>query len=160
MKLKHRHRLRRKEVAHFRDILKESLGVDTFEETDPVDRASTLDYDVLIHKGQIMCLIFDEVPFLSIRGILNYGAESSFVTVDMGAVPYVINGADIMSPGIVDLDKTLKEGDIAWVRDITHSKPLAIVRLSKSPDEILNEKKGKAALNIHYVGDKLWTILD
>jgi PUA domain protein len=78
-----------------------------------------------------------------------------YVVVDMGAIPYVCNGADIMAPGIKEMEH-FNEGGIVVVRDITHRKALAIGKALKSSTEIEASKKGKVIQNLHYVGDKLW----
>ena len=132
------------------------MGVTPFDENVPLDRATATGFDVLLIRNSVVGLIFDDVPILSIRGILEYGATKGHVTVDMGAVPYVVNGADIMAPGIVDGDQGLKKGSLAWVRDENNEKPLAIVRLLDDLRTILEIKRGKAATNLHYIGDKLW----
>ena len=77
------------------------------------------------------------------------------VVVDMGAIPYVCNGADVMAPGITTMD-SFAEGGLVVVRDVTHSKALAIGRALKSSSEIEATKKGKVVENLHYVGDRLW----
>jgi PUA-domain protein len=79
------------------------------------------------------------------------------VVVDMGAIPYVCNGADVMAPGIKEMD-SFKEGDIVVVRDITHRKALAIGRALKGSAEIEASKKCRVVQNLHYVGDKLWKL--
>ena len=78
------------------------------------------------------------------------------VVVDMGAIPYVCNGADVMAPGITDMDAFMA-GDIVVVRDVTHGKALAIGRALKSSSDIEAVKKGKVVENLHYVGDSLWS---
>ena len=77
------------------------------------------------------------------------------VVVDMGAIPYVCNGADIMAPGITEMDP-FAAGDLVVVRDVTHGKALAIGRALKSASEIEVAKKGRVVENLHYVGDRLW----
>lgn len=77
------------------------------------------------------------------------------VVVDMGAIPYVCNGADIMAPGITDMD-SLEVGDLVVVRDVTHGKALAIGKALKSSSDIEASMKGKVIENLHYVGDSLW----
>ena len=77
------------------------------------------------------------------------------VVVDMGAIPYVCNGADIMAPGITDMD-SFEAGDLVVIRDVTHGKALAIGRALKSKSEIEAVKKGRVVENLHYVGDRLW----
>jgi len=51
------------------------------------------------------------------------------VVVDMGAIPYVCNGADVMAPGITDMDP-FEAGDLVVVRDVAHGKALAKVTTS------------------------------
>ena len=77
------------------------------------------------------------------------------VIVDMGAIPYVCNGADIMAQGITDMDP-FEVGDLIVVRDVTHGKALAIGKALKSSFDIEARRKGKVIENIHYVGDSLW----
>jgi PUA domain protein len=77
------------------------------------------------------------------------------VVVDMGAIKFVCNGADIMAPGIEEVDE-FNAGSIVAVRDVTHGKALAIGKARKSSTEIISNKKGKVIQNLHYVGDKLW----
>jgi len=77
------------------------------------------------------------------------------VIVDMGAIRFVCNGADVMAPGITKMDE-FSEGSIVVIRDETHGKGLAVGISKKSSSEIEISKKGKVINNIHYVGDKLW----
>jgi len=78
------------------------------------------------------------------------------VVVDMGAVPYVVNGADIMAPGIRSASEGIKVGDLVLVVDEKHSKGIAMGILMMDREEILQKKKGKALKNVHYVGDEIW----
>lgn len=77
------------------------------------------------------------------------------VVVDMGAIRFVCNGADVMAPGITDMG-AFGVGDIVVIRDVTHGKALAIGVAKKSSVDIEMSKKGKVIKNLHYVGDKLW----
>jgi PUA domain protein len=77
------------------------------------------------------------------------------VVVDMGAIRFVCNGADVMAPGITDVDEFEKDS-IVVIRDMNHGKALAIGMARKSSAEIIRDKKGKVIKNLHYVGDKLW----
>jgi len=81
------------------------------------------------------------------------------VTVDMGAVPYICNGADVMAPGVVEVRGDFEAGSLVVVRDTRHGKPLAVGRALKSSAEIGAAKSGKVVETLHYVGDKLWKSL-
>jgi PUA-domain protein len=78
------------------------------------------------------------------------------VVVDMGAIPFVCKGADIMAPGITEIKKPFLEGAIVVVRDVNHGKALAIGKALRTSASIMENKKGKVILNLHYVGDKVW----
>lgn len=80
------------------------------------------------------------------------------VVVDMGAVPYVARGADIMAPGIVEMDPGLTKGTFSMVVDIRNHKPLSIGILLHNGEEIMATRKGKAMETIHYVGDMIWKL--
>ena len=87
---------------------------------------------------------------------MKYRPAARSVTVDMGAVPFVTNGADVMGPGITDADESIAEGDLVWIKDVKNGAPLAIGKALRSGAELKNKAGGKAIKTIHYVGDKLW----
>jgi len=78
------------------------------------------------------------------------------ITVNMGAVPYICNGADLMAPGIVKIEGTFSAGDYVLVMDERHGKQLAIVVALADSQAIRSLRRGKVAKNVHYVGDDLW----
>lgn len=78
------------------------------------------------------------------------------VTVNMGAVPHICNGADVMAPGIVHLKGTFQKEDIVVVSDERHQKPIAITTALCNSEEAKSLKRGKILKNIHYIGDRLW----
>jgi PUA-domain protein len=93
-------------------------------------------------------LAFEEVfPFIS------------RIVVDMGAVPYVCKGADVMAPGVVSVKGEFEENDLLLVVDERHGKPLAIGVALFNSQVMKNMKHGKIVKNIHHVGDKLWNYL-
>ena len=79
------------------------------------------------------------------------------VTVDMGAIKFVVKGADIMRPGITKLDEFSKDS-LVIVIDETHNKPLSICKSLFSSQEINEMKTGKVLQNLHYVGDESWNL--
>ena len=81
------------------------------------------------------------------------------IVVDMGAIPYVCKGADVMAPGIVSVKGEFEENDIVIVVDERHNKPLAVGVALLSSENIKTVKGGKILKNLHYVGDKLWIAL-
>jgi len=78
------------------------------------------------------------------------------IRVDMGAVPNLCNGADLMAPGIVKITGDFQIGALIVVVDEKHSKAIALVKTLYSSKNLVEKKTGKAAKNIHYVGDRFW----
>ena len=151
-----RKRMREKEIKSLREQFSDIFGVETFTEKDAVDMAESSDYNLIFVNNDILGLVYEGKPFLTVRGLLKYRPEARAVTVDMGAVPFVTNGADIMGPGIVDADDGIAEGDLVWIRDVKNRVPLAVGMALRDGKSLKNKEKGKAIKAIHNVGDKLW----
>ncbi|MGH9934346.1 MAG: PUA domain-containing protein [Nitrososphaerales archaeon] len=77
------------------------------------------------------------------------------ISVDMGAVKFVCNGAKVMRPGIVKMDE-FKKDDIVVVRDNMHGKYLAVGLALASSQEAQTMSKGPVVDNKHYISDKFW----
>ena len=156
IRVKKRKRMREKEIKALSAQLVERMGVPVFTEKDAVDLAESTDFDLIFVNNDILGLVYEGAPFLTVRGILKYKPERCAVTVDMGAVPYVTNGADVMGPGITDADPEIKEGDLVWIRDIKNKVPLAVGVALRDGKSLSAKEKGKAIKTLHNVGDKLW----
>jgi PUA-domain protein len=101
-----------------------------------------------VNENILPTLIFNEVFSLFPK-----------IVVDMGAVPYVCNGADLMVPGVVQINGDFNTNDFVLIVDERHGKPLAIGVALFDSHVMRKMKRGKIVRNIHYVGDKLWKVL-
>jgi malignant T-cell-amplified sequence len=111
---------------------------------------------LLIHESNFQAVLIDDyiLPFL---GNINLVESFPSVLIDMGAVKYICNGANIARPGIVKFESFLKD-KIVVVKDKDHQKPLS-VGISLYDSEIgMSLSKGHIINNIHYVGDKFWNL--
>jgi len=77
------------------------------------------------------------------------------VTVDMGAVRFVCDGARVMRPGIISFG-SFKKSEIVWVKDQTHDKALAVGIALEDSEIAKTMIKGSIVENLHYVGDNIW----
>jgi PUA domain protein len=156
MKIKNRHRLKTKDIKKILDELKNNFDNVFFTEDIYVDTAE-IEGTRFIFVEDVPCFMYvDDKIIFTLTGLNRYKPKNRFVVVDMGAVRFVTNGADVMAPGVVDADQNIMEGDEVWVCDEKHHKPLAIGFAVMSGEEMINEKKGKAVQIVHYVGDKIW----
>ena len=94
-------------------------------------------------------------PLLTEPGILE---DLPAVVVDMGAVPHICNGADVMAPGIVELRGDFEAGSLVKVLDERHGKAIAVGEALVSSSEARGMERGKVVRNLHYVGDKIWRL--
>jgi PUA-domain protein len=83
-------------------------------------------------------------------------ARAPKIVVDMGAVPYVCNGADVMAPGIVRFEDEFSKGDLVLVVDEKHGKPIALGEILYDAENARNVKQGVVVKNLHFVSDKIW----
>jgi PUA domain protein len=81
------------------------------------------------------------------------------VVVDMGAVPHVCNGANVMAPGIVGFDGEFRKGGYVLIIDERHRKPIAVGEILYDADMAKNVKHGVVVRNMHFVGDKVWNFI-
>jgi len=78
------------------------------------------------------------------------------VTIDEGALKYIIKGADVMRPGISKYDDWGDAGKIVVVREDKKGRAAAIGRTAVRSSEMAELKKGNCVKNIHHAGDKFW----
>jgi PUA domain protein len=80
------------------------------------------------------------------------------VTVDMGAIPFVCKGANVMAPGIRGVEGEFSKGDLLIVVDEKHGKTLALGESMFDAATFRETKKGPVIKTLHYVGDKFWNV--
>lgn len=147
-----RHALKKKEAKKILEELEQQLGCKIDGE---VEIAEYKDMKCIFINKKFHALLIDGKPFLTVAGLRKYKASKRFVCVDDGAIKFIINGADVMAPGIIDADESIKEGDMVWIKDERNS-PIAIGRALMNGEEMKRERKGKAVKNLHYLGDEIW----
>ncbi|MBN1502580.1 DUF1947 domain-containing protein [Candidatus Woesearchaeota archaeon] len=130
------------------------LGEYRLEFIDKKDKVELID-DVYFKNDEPVFFIQNNKLIPTLKLILKNNFLKN-ITVDMGAVKFVVNGADIMRPGIVQMDEDIEEGEVICVIDTTHSKPLAIGIALFSGRDMQKMSSGKAVKNMHWVGDKIW----
>ncbi len=158
IRLRHRARMREKDLRRMNDALAERLGAADAIPAD-AERARAGDFDVIVANGLIIAIIYpgeEDRVMLTPRGLLRVKATRGYVTVDMGAIKFVTNGADVMAPGITEADPGIAVGDLVWIRDERNGQPLAIGEALIPGTEMPRGARGKAVKSLHFVGDDLW----
>ena len=160
-KKRRRHFLKEKESKRFLLEVSKTLGTDIerlLGSKTRVEMNETEAAEIFIFNGRPLLArsngaLFPTLSFEELFPIIPK------IVVDMGAVPYVCKGADVMAPGVVAIEGEFREKDILLVVDERHGKPLAVGVALFSSETMKTVNHGKTVKNLHYVGDKLWNYL-
>ena len=106
--------------------------------------------------NDIMILKIEEtyLPFLSQTSLLE---KFPHVLVDMGAVKFMCNGANVMRPGIRSHSEFDREQVVCVIEESQH-KFLAVGKSLVPSSELETMEKGEVIKNMHYISDKYWEI--
>ncbi|OKY79188.1 MAG: putative RNA-binding protein containing PUA domain Tma20 [Candidatus Methanohalarchaeum thermophilum] len=161
IEIKTRHHLREDKISNLKNYLNGYFDCKLIGDEDKVELAVTDDKKEFIYLNDEPLLFkFGDVFFPNLKGALEFDLNNKFIVVDEGAVPHVVNGADIMAPGVTDVDEEIEEDDLVIIKEENHGKPIAIGKAIEKGKDIKNLEKGKIAKNIHYVGDELWEFIN
>lgn len=151
-----REQLSKKDLKELSKQLDDCNLICTFSKKDKVEK---VDGRILVVNGEPDYLIYENKIYPTLKLILREGINNfKKITVDEGAIRFVANGADVMRPGVIDIDDDISVGDFIVIADSKYAKPLAAGLSLYSSDEMKKLEKGKIAANIHHVGDALWTM--
>ncbi|SDA40503.1 RNA-binding protein [Methanobrevibacter millerae] len=154
IKVKKRNFLKKKKIKQIKSELGEYGGL--LENKKKVEILEAEPNSFILVDGEPYIIMIDDKAFPTLKAALANEIDGKKVTVDMGAIRFVTNGADIMSPGIVAADDGIEPGDIVLIIDETHGKPLAVGVSLITGEEMVENDSGKAVETKHYVGDDIW----
>jgi len=156
-----RHFLREREVTQILDELSQKLNLDIKQLLGTKARIEVAETQMakifFVNNKPILATLNDTfLPTLHFEEVLHLLPK---IVVNMGAVPHICNGADIMAPGVVRIEKEYKTNDYVVIVDERYNKPLALAVTLTDSQNAQKMQHGKIAKNIHYVGDNLWNQL-
>ena len=94
------------------------------------------------------------IPFLTESKLLESFPN---VMVDMGAVKFMCNGANVMRPGIRNYTEFSKD-EIVCIVEESQQKFLAVGKSLVHSSEMKEMSKGEIVKNLHYISDRYWEI--
>jgi PUA domain protein len=115
--------------------------------------------ELLLVEGQAWLIRQPELLLPALPALLDNAIHLPKVVVDTGAVPHVAQGADVMAPGIVEVDQNLAQGDLVVIVDQKNRTPIAVGRMLTNGANIEQMGKGRAVQTLHHIGDQLWRLM-
>ena len=92
------------------------------------------------------------LPFLDDIEMLE---KFPYVKVDMGAIKFVCNGANVMRPGITKFSD-FESGELVCVIEESQNKFLAVGKAEMSSNDAKAASNGEVIKNMHYISDDFW----
>ena len=159
--IRKRRPVRRKHIAPLLKELETDLGIDLNVDGAFLEMAEYGPWTmVFVDRTPLVIELLDEQDercvFLTLRGFLAHMEALKWVEVDHGAIPFLMNGADCMVAGVHGAEPSVEAGDLVWVRDMTHKRPLALGWAVDNAEALVANAKGKGIKTVHWVGDELW----
>ncbi|MBW2972019.1 DUF1947 domain-containing protein [Candidatus Woesearchaeota archaeon] len=145
--------LSKKEIKGLNKEIDSSYHLEDFFDTD--DFVTMAEDTYILKDGEVMFFYKEDLLLPSLKLILQKNFLKN-VIINMGAVPFIAKGADVMRPGVVGVDAYVEEGDMVAIVDENNLKPIAIGQSLFSKQEMQSMEVGKVVLNLHHVGDEAW----
>lgn len=158
--LKKRHSIRKSQIQELFERLSAQIGDSaSLFQGDAIEILET-NSDLTIYLVNKKPLLMDNGSWIfpTLKGAIQIPFPQRRITVDAGAIPYVINGADVMRPGIVNVSGDVVAQAPVQIVEERHNKPLAIGTALLDGPAILESTAGKMCKSYHYVGDELWNL--
>ncbi|MDD1673740.1 MAG: RNA-binding protein [Methanomicrobiales archaeon] len=156
--IKKRHSIRKDEMAQILKELERQIGEGgSLFLADRVEKVETdSPFTLYLLDRQPLLMKYRDWVFPTLKGALAIPFPQRQIIVDQGAIRFLMNGADVMRPGIRSVTDDVRADAPALIVEEVHKKPIAVGIALHDADEIRRQSKGKMCKTIHYVGDPLW----
>jgi PUA-domain protein len=121
------------------------------------DRVEIFNDSVIFRNDEPVFFYFDGRIVPTLRLLLKENFLNT-VVIDMPAVKFIANGADVMRPGIVAVEE-FENDEIVSVVDEQNKKPIAVAVALFDSKTLWEMSEGKVLKNVHFVGDKTWKFM-
>ncbi|MCC7552358.1 RNA-binding protein [Candidatus Micrarchaeota archaeon] len=155
--------LRGSEIKKIAQNMQDKYSVELLGKKDKVEVVETEDSCVLLKNDSSLLFkhkIIDgetkEEWFPTLKTVFSAEIKLNKITVDTGAIKFVLNGADIMRPGITNIESNIEKGELILIIEEVQKKPLALGIALYNSEDMKNQTQGKVIQSIHYLNDKIW----
>lgn len=96
----------------------------------------------------------DYIPHLKSNEV----KELRKITIDTGAVPFLLKGADMMRPGIVNIESGIEKDEVISIIDEVKELIIGVGLTMYNFQEMEKMNSGKVIQTLHYFKDEYYTI--
>ncbi|MCL4328673.1 MAG: DUF1947 domain-containing protein [Candidatus Thermoplasmatota archaeon] len=147
-----RHFLSKKDSAEIHKGLDE-VGIASGNSNVEVEENKSQKYYYL--NGEPLAFLQDGSVIPALKTLGKYRPSRGSVVVDDGAVPRLLNGANLFAQGIVRMDPDTVPGNLVFIQNL-QGIYFAVGIATRSAADTMQDKHGEAIRIIHYAGDKVY----
>jgi PUA domain protein len=159
MRIKGRKFLSKKDKKQLQLKLSEIYG-DTIEDlilkTDNLEEARTDEGSLLLKGNKIWFFSHNDQLIPSIYCLRDSYLKLPKIVVDVGAIRFITNGADVMAPGVVYFEENISKNEIVAIHEEKADTIIAVGSSLIDGHEFEKTKKGKVVKMLHYLKDHIW----
>lgn len=111
----------------------------------------------IVKDKKIWWFLHNETYLPSIHFLREYELKLPKIVVDVGAIRFITNGADVMAPGIVSFDENITKNNYVVIQEEKANTILGIGMSLVDSKEFDKTKKGKVVKLIHHLKDAIWS---
>ena len=154
--------LKKKESKNLKKDIQKRVRVDLTRilgEKDNIEIVEKTKTKIIIINRKAILIISKEKIFPSLNNddILKLFPR---VVIDMGAIPYICKGANIMAPGIVRYEGEFQKNEIVTITEERYNRVIAVGETMYDYNTMKEMAKGEVISNNHFVGDKIWKFIN
>ena len=114
------------------------------------------DGEFIALNKEILFLIQKSSLIPTISTIRKFASKIPKVIVDIGAIKFIIKGADVMRPGITQIGKDVVEGKLVKIIEEKNGAILSIGRSLYDQVDMEPLETGRVIKNLHHINDIWW----
>jgi len=159
VQIKSRNMLSNKDKRALKETLSAHYGetiASSFEKTVSIEELKTDEGVFLIKDGRIWFFDYENQQIPTIHFLRENDVDLPKIIVDIGAIRFITNGADVMAPGIVHFDVGITKGSVVAIREEKANSLLGIGISLINSEEFHKVKQGKVVKTIHHLKDTIW----
>lgn len=113
---------------------------------------------VFVHFDDSLLFVQSGERFVPFLGSTETLALFPSAVVDEGAIKFLLNGADVMRPGVRSFDDWGAGGRLVVVKEAKKDRAITIGESLVPSAEMPAMSKGPCLKNMHHVGDRYWNL--
>ncbi|MHA1952879.1 MAG: PUA domain-containing protein [Candidatus Heimdallarchaeaceae archaeon] len=159
MQIKGRKFLSNKDKKLLQIKLSETYGesiIDFIQNIENLEEARADGNKILLKENRMWFFSYNDLLIPSIYCLRESSMKLPKVIVDVGAIRFITNGADVMAPGVVFFDETIHKDAIVAIHEERAETIIAVGMSLIDAQEFEKTKKGKVVKMLHYLKDNIW----